>query len=268
MTEARTPSTRPHGQVVPAGRAIPLPLLVLAVSALWGSNFVAVKAALEHSSPLLLACLRTAVAGVAMGGVAWALGARVPTDRRRLGAIAWIALHMTTLSTGFLVAGVDLIPAGVASILINTMPLFMVLLARPMLGERPTQRSLAGLAAGFAGVVVIAVPAARGGGHPLGMAFILLAALTWASGSILYKRADLADVHPAMIISVQLLLSSLGLGAANILVEGLEGPQLELGFFVALGWTSLGGLALAFLAWGEVLKRASALAASAGRWVA
>ena len=39
-------------------------LLALAVTAIWGSNFVVMHAALAHFSPLWLACLRFALAAL------------------------------------------------------------------------------------------------------------------------------------------------------------------------------------------------------------
>ena len=244
-------------------RRVPTIALVVAASAIWGSNFVAMKHALASTTPLVLGMLRAAIGGTALVCVGLALGASLPRDRAQLRAIFWVALNMTTVSTGLLVVGVSWVPAGLASLLSSTMPLFMVLLAGPALGERASRRAVAGTVIGFGGTALIAVPAVRGDTSPLGVVFMILAALTWASGSVIYKRHDLSAVHPMMLVGVQLWMSAIGLGVVAIPLEGLGSTRMTWDFAVALAWLSLVGLALVFSLWAEILRRGSAVQASA-----
>jgi O-acetylserine/cysteine efflux transporter len=236
---------------------------VIVASAIWGSNFVVTKEALHDTSPLVLGMWRAALGGTVLVGVGLAIGGSLPMVRGHLREIFWLALHMTTLSTAFLILGVKRVPAGLGSLLSNTMPLFMVLLALPMIGERPTRRALFGMAIGFAGTALIAAPALHGETSALGIVFMLLAALTWASGSILYKKYDLGLVHPFLIVGVQLWLSAIGLAIAGIPIEGVHTTHLSVAFLASLAYLAIVGLALVFVVWGEILQRGSATEASA-----
>ena len=242
---------------------VPTLALVVVASAIWGSNFVAMKEAVKYTSPILLGMARAVIGGTLLVIVSLAMGGALPRRKADLRNIFWVALHMTTVSTAFLIVGVKLIPAGLAALLGNTMPCFMVLLALPMLGERPRRRSLIGMLIGFAGTAAIALPAAGGRTSALGVVFVLLASLTWASGSILYKSYDLSALHPVMVVGIQLWFSALGLGIGALVLEDVTATRWSIGFVAVLGYLSVIGLALVFTLWAEILGRGSAMQASA-----
>ncbi len=67
-------------------------------------------------------------------------------------------------------------------------------------GERPSGQAWAGLALGFAGLMILARPweaSAGGGPDPLGVGALLFASMTWAWGSIRSRRMSLPEsVNP------------------------------------------------------------------------
>ena len=98
--------------------------MIVLVALLIGGNFTALKFALDHTTPLLLAGLRTIVGGTfLLCFVTLIRGERIPTDRAMLGKIFVVSLAITTISSGLLVVGVSRVPAGLASLLSSTMPL-------------------------------------------------------------------------------------------------------------------------------------------------
>lgn len=85
--------------------------------------------------------------------------------------------------------GVLLMPAGRASLLAYTMPLWAFLLSLLWLGERPTGRRLLGLALGLGGIVVLAGEDLLVLGQaPLGALTMIGAAIAYGAGTVYQKR--------------------------------------------------------------------------------
>ena len=246
---------------------VPVAVLIVGCSLVWGSNFVAIKEALHYTTPLVMGAGRALIGGTLLVAIGWARGLRLPRRPADLKAIAWVAFHMTTLSTAFLILSVSRLPAGLASLLGNTMPLFMVVLAVPMLGELPHARSLMGMAIGFVGTTIIALPAIHGETSPLGVLYCLLAVLTWASGSIIYKRADLGHIDPVMVVGVQLWFSAAGLAVVAGLLEDWGDTRFTVKGVAVFLYLACIGLAFVFLLWAAVLRRATAMQASASAYL-
>jgi drug/metabolite transporter (DMT)-like permease len=86
--------------------------------------------------------------------------------------------------------GVSLIPAGRASLVAFTMPVWVALFSAILLHERLGTRRLAGLILGMIGIGVLLAPdAAAFRVAPLGAGFVLLAAMGWAAGTVTMKTA-------------------------------------------------------------------------------
>jgi drug/metabolite transporter (DMT)-like permease len=86
--------------------------------------------------------------------------------------------------------GVSLIPAGRASLVAFTMPVWVALFSAILLHERLGTRRLAGLILGMTGIGVLLAPdAAAFRVAPLGAGFVLLAAMGWAAGTVTMKTA-------------------------------------------------------------------------------
>ncbi|MGH9023251.1 MAG: DMT family transporter, partial [Acidimicrobiia bacterium] len=241
---------------------LPVWALILVTSAIWGGNFVGMKVALRSSTPLLLATGRSLVGGTLLVAIGVARRQRLP-NRAELRMIAWAALFMTTVSTAALTAGVARVTAGLASLLVNTMPLFLVMLAAPLLGERPGRKALIGLAIGFGGTAVIALPALQGSTSMTGVALVLLAAFTWALGSLILKRSDLSGLHPMVAVGFQLLLSSGGLALLTLALEPSRSIVVTPAFLATFVEITAIGLAMVWVFWVEILRRASTAQAGA-----
>jgi len=104
--------------------------------------------------------------------------------------------------------GVSLMPAGRASIIAFTMPLWATMAAAWVLGERITPGKIAGLILGLAGLGALIGPDLLALKRaPVGALFMLLAAISWALGTVLIKR--IAWRIPTLSnVAWQLLLSA------------------------------------------------------------
>ena len=238
--------------------------MVVLVALLIGGNFTALKFALDHTTPLLLAGLRTVVGGTfLLGFVTLVRGERIPTDRVMLGKIFVVSLAITTISSGLLVFGVNRVPAGLASLLSSTMPLFTALLVLLLMGTRPTPLGSLGLIVGFVGTVVLASPSLDGEATATGIIALALSALAWAFGTVFMQWRDFSAVSPVMIVAVQLPMSAAILIPVALLTEGVADTDWSMGLFVPLAYAAIPANAVTFALMATIVKRAAATQAAA-----
>ena len=141
-------------------------LALLALSLIWGSAFALIKIAVAEVTPLTMAAGRIALAAVVLLAVQAVVG---PPLR-----ILWTAprLWLPFLVLGMLGNGIPFvligygetrIDSGLAALLIGTMPLSTIVLAAAFGVERGLgARAWAGIALGFAGLVLLLGPATGG----------------------------------------------------------------------------------------------------------
>jgi drug/metabolite transporter (DMT)-like permease len=163
-------------------------LLLAALSILWGLNWPAMKIALSEIPVLPFRALCLMISGPILLGIA-ALRGGVAIPPREMPPLLLAALCNVTLWHVFTGLGVSLMPAGRASLIAYTMPAWAILLGTLLLDERLTAARLAGLALGMGAIAVLLLP------HfsailaaPTGALAMVLAALSWAGGSIVMKR--------------------------------------------------------------------------------
>ena len=218
-----------HPRAFGVSAAIPAVFVLL-----WSSGFVAAKIGLEASGPLTFLALRFALVAVLMLAVVLVMRAPWPASRRELGHLAVLGLTMQALYFGgawvSMASGVG---AGTSALIVSMHPVATALAAGPLLGEAVSRRQWLGLAAGFAGVVlVVEEKLAQGLGTPAGMAwsFVSLAGIT--AGSFYQKRFCPA-MDPRTGPLVQFVAAAAVLAPLALIVEG-EPPVWNAAFVAAL----------------------------------
>jgi O-acetylserine/cysteine efflux transporter len=156
--------------------------LAVLVALIWGTNFVAVRTGLDSVPPLLFLAVRfvvvcfPAVLFVRRPGLPW-------RDLALIGlftSLGQFALMYLAIALGM--------PPGLASLVLQAQVLFTVAIAALWLRERPSRTQRLGVALGGAGLVTIAV--GRGLAAPLlPLLVLVLAAVSWAVGNVLTRRA-------------------------------------------------------------------------------
>lgn len=224
-------------------------LLVLLVM-VWGASWPAVKIGVSAIPPVWFACLRYLVATVCgFGFVAIRGELRRPSPSDwRLVAVSGV-LQMATYSALTAVA-LTRLPAGRASVLAFSTPLWVAPLSAWWLDERPTWRTLVGVGAGLAGVLVIVSPALRQGERTqlASYALLLCAAAAWAV-SIVYVRAHRFQSSALVLAPWQMLVAVLSLVPLATVLEG-GWPRLSPPALAALSY--VGPIATAFAYWAAV----------------
>jgi O-acetylserine/cysteine efflux transporter len=226
-------------------------LAAVFVAAAWGVNFVFVDIGLGSFPPLLFLAARFVVA--ALPAVLFVGRPQVPWR--------WVlAVGATTccFQFGLLFVGMHLgMPAGLSSLVLQAQALFTMLLAVPLLGERPGRWQIAGMAIALSGIALVAVD--YGQGSPL-LAFLLVlgGAVGWALGNIATRKAAPPDAFRFMVwVSV---VPPLPMLALSLLFEGV-GPDLwALSHMTASALVSLGYVAwmatlVGYGLWGMLIRR-------------
>lgn len=159
------------------------------VYVIWGSTYLGIKLAGDTIPAFTAVSARFLLAGGLLAAwVAWRRGrAALRVTRQELACAALIGLLLPG-ANGLLFVAERTVPTGVASLIIASVPLLVVLM-RLAGGERPPRLAVAGVLVGFAGVAVLFHP--QGGATWWGMAVTAVAAVGWASGSYLSSRLPL-----------------------------------------------------------------------------
>jgi len=140
---------------------------MLAVTAVWGLCFVVITWGLLDVPILWFAALRSGLAGVALVVYGTARGHRSPTRRRDWALVGLLAMTNGGIAFAAMFTGVAGLAAGAAAVLANAQPLLILLPAWWLYGDRVRGRTALALAAGFAGLVVVAGPGGGGTGAGL-----------------------------------------------------------------------------------------------------
>jgi drug/metabolite transporter (DMT)-like permease len=160
---------------------------------IWGSTYLAIRIMVRTVPPLLGAGLRFAIAGALMLAVLRVRRGPLRITRRQLVSAAVVGTLLAAGGNGLVTIAEQEVPSSLAALLIASVPLWVVLL-RALLGEHPARATLAGVAIGFGGVALLLLPGEQPAGVSIaGLLLVVVAAASWATGSVASGRADLPD---------------------------------------------------------------------------
>jgi O-acetylserine/cysteine efflux transporter len=209
-------------------------LLALSVVVMWGINFIAMDASLQHFPPFLLAALRFAV--IAIPAVLF-----VPRPQVEWKWLIGYGLGFGTLQFLFLFwAMAEGMPAGLASLVLQSSAPFTVLLGMVFLRERLSGIQVVGILVAVGGLTVV-------GWYRWETASVIPFLLTlagafgWAIGNICNRQSGTTE--PFRLTMWMAIVPPLPMFALSLAAEG---PDEIAEAFVGLG-TPTGLLALAGL---------------------
>lgn len=219
--------------------------------AVWGTNFVVIRYALDTVPALALAAVRfflaacPAVFFVARPPVSWASLATYGV----LIGVGQFGLLFLALS--------GWISPGLASLAVQTQVFFTIAWAMWEHGERLQVRQGVALILATAGLWTI-LHFTDGSATPTGLALVLAAALCWAAGNHVARRAGRVDMLGYVVWSSgfavpPLILMSVVFEGPQALVQGLKAANGST--WLAIAWQALGNTLFGYAAWAWLLAR-------------
>lgn len=222
----------------------------------WGSTYLGIRYLVDSGlPPLLSAGVRSLLAGLLLAaylGVRRGGSAFRATRRQWLTAAGIGVLLLTGGNGGVTLAESHHLPSGLAALLVAGVPLFVVVL-RALARDRPSARTVLGVAIGFVGLAVLLLPGSRPTGVSIAAALTVVgSSLLWSVGSFTATKVSLPPDPLATTVA-----EMLG-GAAGLLLVGLvRGEQvpssLPTSGLLALGYLVVAGSVVAFTAYSWLL---------------
>jgi len=236
-------------------------LAFAAVYVIWGSTYLAIRVGVETLPPLLLAGSRFLLAGTVVYGVLRLRGAPAPTAGHwKRSGLAGIV--MLVFGNGLVTWAETRLPSNLAALLVAAVPLYVAGIdwLRPG-GVRPPRPVVIGILLGAAGMVLLVRPDPAAA-HPtsvLGVLAMLLAGLSWASGS-LYARYARQHPHALVAGAQQMLVAGVVLLVGSALrgeVAAFRPEAVSLRSWVAFGYLTVFGSMVAFSAFSWLVTSTS-----------
>lgn len=246
------------------GRTLFLVILSFAaIYLIWGSTYLAIRIGIETLPPFLLAGVRFCLAGALLYG-ALRLGGTPRPKASTWKSAALVGTLMMFGGNGLVTWAQQEVPSGLAALLIATVPIWMVVLDATVYGGgRPGKWVVLGLVMASLGLVVLVGPS-EGAVSPWGALVLLLAALSWATGSLVQRSVSLPK-SPWMSAAMQMIAG----GVLMVVIATFTGEWSRLdpstvslrsilAFFYLVVFGSIVGLS----AYVYLLRRTSAAAVS------
>jgi drug/metabolite transporter (DMT)-like permease len=204
----------------------------VAFVAMWSSAFTSARIVVAHAPPFLALSVRFLISGLIALAIGWALGQRIRLSRAEWAAVVVFGLCQNALYLGLNFEAMRTVEASVAVVIASLLPLIVAGLGRVTFGERLAPLAMAGLAAGFAGVLVIMTARIGHGADLRGLALCFFGVLALSVATLLVRNAA-GGGHLWMVVGLQMLVGCAALLPPAVL---LEDWRIEPGWPLALAF--------------------------------
>ncbi len=234
-------------------------VIALVIVAVWGTNFVVIKAGLRDFPPFLFATLR-----FLLSALPWILFIRRPDVAWR-----WLVMFGMFIGAGqfgllFLAMRADISP-GLASLIAQMQVFFTIGLSVFLFNERVRSVTLIGIFIATLGLIVIAL-------HvdttvtPLGIFLVLFAAFFWACANITVKKAAAHRPVKIDMLGFMVWSSLFAVPPLFLLTFLFDGLQVDVqviqgahaGAWFALSWQVIGNTLFGYAMWNWLLTKHAA----------
>lgn len=241
-------------------------LVLISPFFLWGTAMVAMKGAIPHTTPFFMAGVRLLPAGVLVLIAAALLGRSQPKGWQAWLWILLFALVDGALFQGFLAEGLVRTGAGLGSVMIDSQPLAVAVMARFLFAEMIGVWGWLGLGVGVMGISLLGLPddwimqALHGDLANLNVQFdlslleslfdqgewlMLLAALSMALGTVMVRFVS-RHVDPVVATGWHMIIGGVPLFVLSGLQESNQWSFLTGTDWLALAYSTVLGSALAY----------------------
>jgi drug/metabolite transporter (DMT)-like permease len=228
------------------------------VYVVWGSTYLGIRVAVETIPPLVMAGTRFLIGGAVVFAIAVLTGDRAGD---RITAIHW---RSAAIIGGLLLLGGNALvgeaetrlPSGIAALVVATVPLWFAGLDRLLYGARLPMVAAGGMLLALVGVIVLVRPASSSHLDLGGLAVLVVATASWATGSLYSRDAKLP--RRAFVASGMEMLAG---GAISIVAgllfgefRGFHPADVSSRSLIALTYLIVAGSLLAYTAYQHALR--------------
>jgi drug/metabolite transporter (DMT)-like permease len=238
-------------------------LLFIALGGMWGSSYLFIKFGVEEGlTPFTLVALRLGI-GLALLAVVVAVAHEpLPRDRRVYGHLVVMSVINIVLPFFLITSAERTVDSALASVINGTVPLFAIVIAAFVLQDEPiTVNRLAGLAVGFAGVILLTGGTVGSGGDLVGELALVGSAVSYGAGAV-YSRRYMRGLRPMIPALFQVAFAFAISGTLALALEQPWTEPLTTKALFSVAWLGILGSGFAYLVMFRLLARWGATRAS------
>jgi drug/metabolite transporter (DMT)-like permease len=232
----------------------------LAIWIVWGSTYLAIRYAVATIPPLYTAGMRHLTAGLIL--LAWCAWKKLRPTWPQIRASIVIGALFFLIGHGSLHWAEQVVPSGLASLLITTEPMFVFAITCAVEKRwRMNVTLLAGILLGVAGVALLVGRSVLSSNPKmfLGTVAILVGSLSWSAGMVYSRRSHLSG-HPMLLSALSLLAGAVMLLTVGTLTGEARGFSLSSvshRSWAALAYLIIFGSVITFSAYNWLLEHYS-----------
>ena len=229
----------------------------LTVSLFWGSTYLAIRVGVEYLPPAAMAAMRFLIAGCLMLLIARVTGRSLPSRLVDWRTNLIVGVLLLGVANGLVVWAEQFIDSGIASIMVVTATLWMVLFSAILPGTkvRPSLSQFCGLLVGFVGTAVLVgadLDTLRAA-DLRGPIALTLAAASWGLGTVYSQRHPMCS-GPFVNSGLQMMFGGLGLTLAATVRGEWRGLELSWQGAAVVAYLAIFGSIVAFTAYVHLLR--------------
>ena len=239
-----------------------------ALCMIWSTTWVAIRIGVRYLPPFGFAAARFLIASALLGVILLWRPPRSTSSPIPWASVVVCGVLQFGVSYGLVFWGEQYVAAGFASIIFASIPLFIALIARVMLGERLYPLKVLGVLVGFSGILLLFIrdigenPADIWAGVGL-----VIGAIASSLANVMIQR-DQRNLDQTLNAAIQMILGTVCLFGVSAAMEPGADYRWTLASITSLLFLALFGSTIAFLLYYWLLHRTTAMRASTIAFVA
>jgi len=198
---------------------------IMMLSLLWGSSFIAIKIIVDQVQPLASFGMRFFIAGLLLIATHYIFLHIIyrQSDKKDYQSNqiknrqlwkAWLlsALFFIVGGQGILALGAQYLSSGAAALINSTIPIWVAIFMLLFLGKKPTRLSIAGITAGFIGLIILVLPTLEAEESSwIGVVLLIISSISWAMGSLFSSPVRAVSAERTILLPTGMFMALGGL---------------------------------------------------------
>jgi len=253
-------------QVEKSGRAADVRsrLMLVILCLIWGMTWPMMKISLNAIPPLSMRTLTAVIGGVSLFAICLFKRRSLRVSTARDWVHIFVASFFNISAFSLFTAFAQILAAtSRVAILTYTLPIWTLLLAWLVLGERPSRLQGVAVVLCAIGIAIVVAPLATSG-IPLGLVLAVGGGFSWAAGTVYLKWARI-DADPMGAAAWQLAIGFVVITACLLIFDGgLDLGTADAGVLLAVAFVGVMGNAVAYAMWFDIVPVVPAATAALG----